>query len=57
MDMDRKEISLKEDYEVRYWTEALGVSKDELRDAIAAVGRSAERVRSYLASHRRADRG
>lgn len=55
--MDRKEISLKEEYEVRYWTEALGVSKDELREAIAAVGRSAERVRSYLASQRRAERG
>lgn len=57
MDTDPREISLREEYEVRYWTELFGVSKDELREAIDAVGRSADQVRHYLASHRRADRG
>lgn len=52
MDMDRKLISLKQDYEVRYWTQALGVSKDELKDAVNAVGPSAERVRRYLQARR-----
>jgi len=50
MDMDRKLISLQEDYEVRYWTEALGVSKKELVDAVQAVGHSADKVRDYLKS-------
>lgn len=52
MDMDRKLISLKQDYEVRYWTQALGVSKDELKDAVNAVGPSAQRVREYLQARR-----
>lgn len=52
MDMDRKLISLQQDYEVRYWTEALGVSKKELVDAMQAVGHSADRVRRYLQSRK-----
>ncbi|HEX8950747.1 MAG TPA: DUF3606 domain-containing protein [Polyangia bacterium] len=53
MDLDRKRISLDEDYEVRYWTQAFGVTRKELLDAVQAVGHSAERVRDYLASTRR----
>jgi hypothetical protein len=45
-------ISLKEDYEMRYWTQALGVTKSELMEAVHAVGHSASRVRAYLTSHR-----
>jgi hypothetical protein len=45
---DRNEISLKEDYEVRYWTKELGVSKEELERAATAVGHSAAKVREYL---------
>lgn len=52
MDMDRKLISLEQDYEVRYWTEALGVSKKELIDAVQAVGQSAQKVRQYLQSRK-----
>jgi hypothetical protein len=47
---DGKTISLGEDYEVRYWTDALGVTEEQLREAVAAVGASAERVKEYLAS-------
>jgi hypothetical protein len=43
---DRSRISLREDYEVQYWTEALGVTKDEL--ARAKVGDSAAAVRREL---------
>lgn len=32
---DRSRISLSEDYEVRYWTEALGVSKERLEELFA----------------------
>ena len=45
---DRDRINLNEDYEVRYWTEALGVSEQELRDAVQAVGSTADAVRRHL---------
>jgi hypothetical protein len=45
---DRSRISLEQDYEVRDWTESLGVTKAELTAAVKAVGNSAEKVREYL---------
>ncbi len=45
---DRDRISLSEDYEIRDWTEALGVSEAQLREAVDAVGNSADKVREYL---------
>ncbi|WP_082028818.1 DUF3606 domain-containing protein [Xanthomonas sacchari] len=45
---DRDRINLHEDYEVRYWTQALGVTADELRAAVRAVGSSAAAVRAHL---------
>jgi len=45
---DRDRINLSEDYEVRYWTGALGVSEEQLRKAVAAVGPTAEAVRRHL---------
>ncbi|KPN16791.1 hypothetical protein AO715_01440 [Xanthomonas sp. Mitacek01] len=46
---DRDRINLSEDYEVQYWTQALGVSEDELREAVKAVGSTSEAVRNHLA--------
>lgn len=37
-----------EDYKVRYWTQALNVSRDKLQEAVDAVGSSADAVREYL---------
>lgn len=31
---DRDRINLSEDYEVRYWTGALGVTEQQLREAV-----------------------
>jgi Protein of unknown function (DUF3606) len=45
---DRSRISLSEDYEVRYWTERLGVTKEQLAVAIDKVGNSADAVRRVL---------
>ena len=45
---DRSRISMHEKHEVRYWTKALGVSKEELGSAVAKVGNSADAVRSEL---------
>jgi hypothetical protein len=45
---DRSRINVNEEWEVRYWTEALGVSRQELERAVAAVGVSADAVRAHL---------
>ena len=45
---DRKLISLTQEHEVRYWTEALGVSEERLREVIGRVGHSAAKVRVEL---------
>lgn len=49
---DANLISLTEDYEVEYWTKALGVSKAKLTEAVKAVGHSAAKVRAWLASNK-----
>lgn len=46
---DRKLISLTEDYEVRDWCKSLGCTPEQLKQAVAAVGHSADAVRNYLA--------
>jgi hypothetical protein len=45
---DRQRISLEQDYEVRDWAKSLGCTEQELRDAVKAVGNSAEAVRKHL---------
>ena len=49
---DRKLISLNEDYEVRDWCASLNCTPEQLRQAVAAVGHSAEKVREYLAGRK-----
>lgn len=45
---DRDRINVNEDYELQYWTKALGVSAEELRAAVRAVGPTAAAVRKHL---------
>jgi Protein of unknown function (DUF3606) len=45
---DRSKINLHEPYEIKYWSRALGVSKDELTKAVDKVGNSAAMVRKEL---------
>ena len=45
---DRDRINMNEDYEVQYWTQALGVTREQLREAVDAVGPTADAVRRYL---------
>ncbi len=47
---DRSRISLSQPWEVKYWTEALGISEQELRDVVGRVGNSADAVRAALRS-------
>lgn len=41
-------VSLEQDYEVRDWMQSFGCSEAQLREAVAAVGHSAAKVRQYL---------
>lgn len=45
---DRARININEEHEVRYWTNALGVSKEQLAAAVQSVGVSADKVRAHL---------
>ena len=47
---DRSLINVSQDHELRYWTQTLDVSEDELRAAVAAVGPQADKVREHLRS-------
>jgi len=45
---DRARININESYEVDYWSNKFGVSKDKLRAAVQTVGTSVVDVEKYL---------
>ncbi|EMQ4316555.1 DUF3606 domain-containing protein [Yersinia enterocolitica] len=45
---DKNFISLSEDWEVKYWTKALGVTEQQLRAAVKAVGSGTKKVKEHL---------
>ena len=45
---DRTRINMSEDYEVRYWTEKLGVSTSELQKLVREHGDSVQAIRAAL---------
>lgn len=45
---DRTRINVNEDYELRHWSAKFGVTPDELKKAVNAVGTSAEAVEAHL---------
>ena len=46
---DRTRINLEQDHEVRYWTKELGVTPEQLREAVKLAGSSTvEKVRQAL---------
>ena len=45
---DRARINIHEPHELRYWTEALGVTAEQLKTAVATVGVMAKDVRQHL---------
>jgi 3-oxoacyl-[acyl-carrier-protein] synthase III len=47
---DRSKINMHEPHEVKYWTEELGVDKDQLQKLVDKVGNSAAAVRKELAA-------
>jgi len=46
---DRSKINMHEAHEVKYWSHALGVTKEELQKAVDKVGNAAASVRKELA--------
>jgi len=46
---DANRVNLSEDYEVRYWTEALGVFPEKLKQLVGEHGNSAAKIRDALA--------
>jgi hypothetical protein len=51
---DRDRINVHEDYELRHWSKKFGVSADQLKAAVKAVGPTAKAVEAHLkgAGHR-----
>lgn len=49
---DRVRINVNEDYELRDWSEKLGVSPERLKEAVKKVGDRAEAVEKHLRSNR-----
>lgn len=45
---DRDRINIHENYEVEYWTKTLGISAEQLREAVKNAGTSADAVRQHL---------
>jgi len=45
---DRSRVNVHEDYEVRYWTEKWGVTKEQLVEAVRQAGVSAQAVAHAL---------
>ena len=45
---DRSKINMHEAHEVKYWTHALGVTREDLQKAVDKVGNSAATVRKQL---------
>ena len=45
---DRSRINVNEDYELQYWKQKFGVSAEQLKAAVAAVGTQADAVEARL---------
>lgn len=45
---DRARINVNEPHELRYWTKALGVTEEQLKQAVNQVGVSVDKVKSHF---------
>jgi hypothetical protein len=52
-DGDRQRINVNQEHEVRYWSQKLGVSAEELRHAVKDVGPMALAVEQRLKGNRK----
>ena len=47
---DRQRIDVNQDHELRDWSKKFGVSKEQLKEAVQAVGTEAAKVEQHLRS-------
>lgn len=45
---DRTRININESYEVDYWANKFGISKDKLKATVQIIGSNADEVEQYL---------
>jgi hypothetical protein len=45
---DRRTISLSEPWEVTYWTNLLGCTDEELKEAVEQMGNSSQVIKDYF---------
>lgn len=45
---DRERINVNQDHELRDWSQKLGVTKEQLKEAVQAVGDRADKVEQHL---------
>lgn len=45
---DRKRIDVHQDYELRDWSKKFGVTPEELKEVVKAVGNEADKVEAHL---------
>ena len=50
---DRQRINMNQEHEVRYWTEKLGVTREELQKAVDAAGSTVSAVEKQLRGGRK----
>jgi hypothetical protein len=50
---DRQRIDVNEDYELRDWSKKFGVSQEQLKEAVQAVGTESDKVEQYLKGRER----
>jgi hypothetical protein len=54
---DRTRINVNQDYELQDWSKKFGVTKERLKEAVQAVGDSADKVERYLKGGERSGSG
>lgn len=45
---DATKVNVNESWELEYWSKKFGITKDQLKNAVKAVGVSAAAVKKYL---------
>ena len=54
---DRRRIDVHQDHELRDWSKKFGVNKEQLKEAVQAVGNQADKVEDYLKKRSERPRG
>jgi hypothetical protein len=52
---DRTKVNINEPYEVRYWTDRLRCSEEELKKAVSVVGVGVSAVEDYVHNKKHGD--